>query len=213
MQPSKLHFLLLELGVVLQPIVANFFLRFYLFMIERRGRDTGRGRSRLHARSPRRDSIPGLQDRALGQRQTPNRWATQGSSHKKTLKKQNLFWNFAQTLNMEHLKMKSYWAFKNYNALDGIQYPIDSYWIPTLMNRFTGGPCILMRYSVILVWGIRQHLILTWMSSYVAMKRYFIVQTQLIVVNTSIPINQSPSLPNINLSYNKYFPLYLSSPF
>ena len=34
MQPSKLHFLLLELGVVLQPIVANFFLRFYLFMIE-----------------------------------------------------------------------------------------------------------------------------------------------------------------------------------
>ena len=24
------------------------------------------------------DSIPGLQDRALGQRQAPNRWATQG---------------------------------------------------------------------------------------------------------------------------------------
>ena len=40
-----------------------------------RGRDTGRGRSR----SPTWDSIPGLQDRALGQRQAPNRCATQGS--------------------------------------------------------------------------------------------------------------------------------------
>ena len=34
-----------------------------------RGRDTGRGKSRLHAGSPTRDSIPDLQDRALGQRQ------------------------------------------------------------------------------------------------------------------------------------------------
>ena len=34
-----------------------------------RGRDTGRGRSRLHAGSPMRDSIPGPQDHALGQRQ------------------------------------------------------------------------------------------------------------------------------------------------
>ncbi|XP_048969991.1 ATP-dependent RNA helicase DHX8 isoform X1 [Canis lupus baileyi] len=34
-----------------------------------RGRDIGRGRSRLHAGSPTWDSIPGLQDRALGQRQ------------------------------------------------------------------------------------------------------------------------------------------------
>ena len=33
------------------------------------GRETGRGRSRLHARSLTWDSIPGLQDRALGQRQ------------------------------------------------------------------------------------------------------------------------------------------------
>ena len=41
-----------------------------------RGRDTGRGRSRLLAGSPTRDSIPGLQDRALGQRQAPNRCAT-----------------------------------------------------------------------------------------------------------------------------------------
>ena len=29
--------------------------------------------------SPMWDSIPGLQDRALGQRQVPNRYATQGS--------------------------------------------------------------------------------------------------------------------------------------
>ena len=44
-----------------------------------RGRDTGRGRSKIHARSLMWDSIPGLQDRALGQRQAPNCCATQGS--------------------------------------------------------------------------------------------------------------------------------------
>ena len=44
-----------------------------------RERDIGRGRSRLYAGSPTWDSIPGLQDRALGQRQAPNRCATQGS--------------------------------------------------------------------------------------------------------------------------------------
>ena len=37
-----------------------------------RGRDTGRGRSRLHAGSPMWDSILGLQDHALGQRQELN---------------------------------------------------------------------------------------------------------------------------------------------
>ena len=37
-----------------------------------RGRDTGRRRSRLHAGSPTWDSIPGLQDQALGQRQVLN---------------------------------------------------------------------------------------------------------------------------------------------
>ena len=60
----------------------GFFLRFYSFIHERhreRGRDTGRGRSRLHAGSPMWDSIPGPQDHALGQRQVPNRRATQGS--------------------------------------------------------------------------------------------------------------------------------------
>ena len=44
-----------------------------------RGRDTGGGRSRPHAGSPMWDSIPGLQDGALGQRQAPNCCATQGS--------------------------------------------------------------------------------------------------------------------------------------
>ena len=49
----------------------SFFLRFliYLFMRDterERGRDTGRGRSRLHARGPTWDSIQGLQDHALG---------------------------------------------------------------------------------------------------------------------------------------------------
>ena len=59
-----------------------FFLIFYLFIHDRqterkrereRGRNTGRGRSRLHAGSPMWDSILGLQDHALGQRQTLNR--------------------------------------------------------------------------------------------------------------------------------------------
>ena len=50
------------------------FLRFCLFIHERhrerwRGRDTGRGRSRLHTGSPTWDSIPGPQDHTLGQRQ------------------------------------------------------------------------------------------------------------------------------------------------
>ena len=44
-----------------------------------RGRDIGGGRSRLHAGSPMWNSIPGLHDHALGWRQMPNRWATQGS--------------------------------------------------------------------------------------------------------------------------------------
>ena len=41
----------------------------YLFMREReRGRDTGRGRSRIHAGSPMWDLIPGLQDHTPGYR-------------------------------------------------------------------------------------------------------------------------------------------------
>ena len=38
-----------------------------------RGRDTGRGRSRLHAGNPMQDSMLGIQDPALGERQAPNR--------------------------------------------------------------------------------------------------------------------------------------------
>ena len=53
--------------------ISLFFLRFYLFIhrdIEReRGRDTGKGRSRLHAESLTWDLILGLQDHALGWRQ------------------------------------------------------------------------------------------------------------------------------------------------
>ena len=37
-----------------------------------KGRDTGRGRSRLHAGSPMWDSILGLQDHTLGQREALN---------------------------------------------------------------------------------------------------------------------------------------------
>ena len=51
------------------------FLRCYLFIHEKhreRGRDTGRGRSRLHAGSPIWGLILGLQDHALGPRQVLN---------------------------------------------------------------------------------------------------------------------------------------------
>ena len=42
-----------------------------------RGRDIGRGSSRLHAGSPMWDSILGLQDHSLSQRHRLNCWATQ----------------------------------------------------------------------------------------------------------------------------------------
>ena len=54
---------------------SNFFLRFYLFIHERpreKSRDTGRGRSRLHAGSPMWDSIPGPHDHDLSHRQMLN---------------------------------------------------------------------------------------------------------------------------------------------
>ena len=66
-------------SLTLIPYVGFFFLRSYLCMCERqrdrereRGRDTGRGRSRLHAGSLMWDSIPGLQDYALGRKQAVN---------------------------------------------------------------------------------------------------------------------------------------------
>ena len=52
-----------------------FYLRFYLFIHERhreRGRDIGRGRSRLPAESPMQDSITGPRDRDLSRKQTLN---------------------------------------------------------------------------------------------------------------------------------------------
>ena len=56
-----------------------FILRFYLFIHERtkRGRDIGRGRSRLPAGSLMWDLIPGPQQHDLSQRQMFNLWATQ----------------------------------------------------------------------------------------------------------------------------------------
>ena len=54
-----------------------FFFRLFIYLftrgtgdgVGRVGRDTGRGKSRFHAGSPMRDSIPGLEDHALGQKQ------------------------------------------------------------------------------------------------------------------------------------------------
>ena len=54
----------------------------YLFIHERcieRGRDIGRGRSRLPAGSPVQNSIPGPRDHDLSHRQMLNDLATQGS--------------------------------------------------------------------------------------------------------------------------------------
>ena len=64
---------------------SNFFLKIYLFM-RNTERERGRGRSRLHSGSPTRDSIPGLQDHALGQRQALNGRAIQGSPVSPNLK-------------------------------------------------------------------------------------------------------------------------------
>ena len=51
------------------------FLKIVFMYDPERGRDTGRGRSRLPAGSPMRDSIPCPQDQALGRRQTLHPWA------------------------------------------------------------------------------------------------------------------------------------------
>ena len=68
----------------LLPITTLIFLKkiFIYFFHERqreRGRHTGRGRSRVHTGNPTRDSIPALQDHALGPMQALNHRATQGS--------------------------------------------------------------------------------------------------------------------------------------
>ena len=54
-------------------VMKDFFFKYFIYLFMRdteRGKDTGRGRSRLLVGSPMRDSIPGLQDQALSQRQT-----------------------------------------------------------------------------------------------------------------------------------------------
>ena len=64
------------------PKICGFFLNLFIHLWETerdREADNRRREKQLHAGSPMRDSIPGLQDRALGQRQAPNHWATQGS--------------------------------------------------------------------------------------------------------------------------------------
>ena len=55
-----------------------FFFKDSLYLFERE-REREREKSRLHAGCLTWDSIPGLQDHTLGQRQALNRWATQGS--------------------------------------------------------------------------------------------------------------------------------------
>ena len=76
------HLLDLPFSIVLKP--ANIFFKDFIYLFMRntqRGRDTGRGRSRLHKGSPKWDLILGLQDHTLSQRQTLNCWATQVSQN------------------------------------------------------------------------------------------------------------------------------------
>ena len=63
-----------------QPDIGNntnflniFFKDFFIYLFREGGvgRDTGRGRSRLHAGSPMQDSITDPQDHTLGPRQAP----------------------------------------------------------------------------------------------------------------------------------------------
>ena len=52
-----------------------------------KGRNTGRGISRLHARSLMQDSIPGLQNHVLDQRQALNHWGHPGTPLIRVFKK------------------------------------------------------------------------------------------------------------------------------
>ena len=83
-----------------------------------RERDIGRDRSRLHAGSLTWDSIPGLQDRALGQRQALNHCATQRSldllsryASEVRKQKQKYYWEF--------IKLKSFHKVKEKTKLKG----------------------------------------------------------------------------------------------
>ena len=59
------------------PNIILIFLKILFIYSWERGRDTGRGRSRLPTRSPTWDLISGPRDLDLSQRQTLNHWATQ----------------------------------------------------------------------------------------------------------------------------------------
>ena len=83
-----LTILIISTLLLLTFLTIFFFFNFYLFMIvthTERERERERQRHRQREKqapctgSPTWDSIPGLQDRALGQRQALNRCATQGS--------------------------------------------------------------------------------------------------------------------------------------
>ena len=81
---SKLKRLMYPYYIILLNWVKLDFLKTILFIYSwetqrERGRDTGRGRSKLHAGSPMWDSIPGLQDHTLGWRQVLNHQVTQAS--------------------------------------------------------------------------------------------------------------------------------------
>ena len=58
---------------ITQRFLLLFFYYLFMIVIERgeRGRDTARGRGGLHARSPKRDSIPGLDHGTPGSRPGP----------------------------------------------------------------------------------------------------------------------------------------------
>ena len=75
---SLLDLPVLEIGYEWNPMVTGsnisvmFFKDFIYLFIHERHRDQGRERSRVHAGTLKWDSIPGLQDHALGQRQALN---------------------------------------------------------------------------------------------------------------------------------------------
>ena len=87
-----------------------------------RGRDTGKGRSRLHAGCPMWDSIPGLQDHTPGQRQALNHWATQGSPR-------------VNIIILSHLSTScwmSYWRLRTQNYVKVFKAKYDSFGLPKL---------------------------------------------------------------------------------
>ena len=79
---ENLYFVVLKYIFLVTEVEFIFFFNFCLFMIvteRERQRHRQREKQAPCTGSPTWDLIPGLQDRALGQRQAPNRCATQGS--------------------------------------------------------------------------------------------------------------------------------------